>query len=445
MKKLIFLFIGILFYSNVYAEVSQFVFVTEPQSIDANSLSETITIQSQNSSGEQEDITETMDLVFSSTSATPEFLSTSGNPVSTTMSKNTSNKNFLYRDATSGTYIITIQATGRTSLKTITTSQQVVVGGSSNTPNNTPNATTTEETVTPTPTPTPTTQTNYSAHSSPSPLSNTENKMEFEVSAGRDRLTSTGSSVLFVATPTKLQNVSKQSISYSWSFGDGTTAKGETASHYYRHPGEYSVVLNAFSSDKQAVSRLTVKVVSPDISIIKVPDGSEVENKSGAEINLGNWKISGNNKVFVIPEDTLIPSGKKIIFSDDVTGINTVDLSLINPTSKTVASSVSFNEDLSLSSKQISLSEIQDKINEVKSVLSTISPQETKTIKRPQVASAPVEKTVPVDSGLVITEESQTASAIQVFEASKKSGVVSSLFSWPMRGLSFIKHIFTEE
>ena len=104
MKRFVFLIIYTLVLCQVaYADsVTQFVFTTEPQTVGLGVPSETITVQSQNSAGTSENITETTDIVFTSTSVTGQFLSTSGNPVTLTMSKNTANKNFLYQDSTSG-------------------------------------------------------------------------------------------------------------------------------------------------------------------------------------------------------------------------------------------------------------------------------------------------------------------------------------------------------
>lgn len=38
-------------------------------------------------------------------------------------------------------------------------------------------------------------------------------------------------------------------VSWSWNFGDGNAATGETASHHYAHPGDYSVVLTVTDND----------------------------------------------------------------------------------------------------------------------------------------------------------------------------------------------------
>ncbi len=432
----------------VSAEVTQFVFVTPVQNIGVSTLSDTITIQSQNSSGSPEDITETTDVEFTSTSSTGEFLSTSGNPVSTTMSRNTANKNFLYRDSSSGTHTITIRATGRTSLNVFTATQSITVGSdgsvaTTTTQNNT-TATTTEETVAPTPAPTP--QPVYSSHSSPSPLSNTENKMQFEVYAGRSRLTSVGSQVAFTATPTRLQNVGIQSISYEWSFGDGATALGQITSHAYVFPGEYIVVLNARSSDKQAVSRTSIKVVSPELFLTRVEFGTEVSNKSSLEVNLGGWSLVNNKKTFVFPKDTIILPNKSIVFSDNVTGLDlTSEINILNPLGKSFGS-VNFSSETLVATQQKPLSDselknIQASLDSVKNELAKISPvSPTKVLALKSVETF---KSVEVATS-TIDNSSQLANVSQVFEGEKETGLISSIFSWPIRGINMIKRVFVE-
>ncbi len=446
MKRVVLLLgLALLSFNTAYAEVSKFVFVTEPQSIPTGTSSETITVQAQNADGVSENITETNDIVFTSSSQTGEFLSTTGNPVTTTMSKNTANKNFLYRDSTPGTYTITVKATGRTSLNSFSASQEIVVGGDisqNNESTNETSSTTTEETDN--------TKTQvvivYSAHSSPAPLSTTENKIDFEISAGRDRLTSTGSSLVFKAGATKVQNVSEQNISYSWSFGDGTTAQGSTVTHAYRFPGNYVVVVNGNYSDKQAVSRLSVKVVSPEILVSRVLGGFEIANKSKYEINLEDWVISNDNKKFVYPVDTLIAVGDKIIFTDEVTGLSDGDIKILNPLGKLVASLDSTGTVAVLEKAEThSLEQIQAKLDEVKNTIAMISP----LVAPPSVPNPPV----PVKNAIAYVGElenkvdntDQLASAIKVFEAPVNTSISSKILLWPARGIEFIKHLFVEE
>ena len=418
--------------STASAQVSQFVFITEPQTVSIEISSETITIQSQNSQEVSENITETHDLVFTSTSPTGQFFNTSGNPVSTTMSKNTANKNFLYQDSTVGTYTLTITATGRTSLQSFSASQQITIGGESSSSSN--STTTNEQTSTETTTDqSSSSQTNTanSAHSSPAPLSSTENKIEFEVSAGRDRLTAVGNPVIFIASPTKLQNLSEQAITYKWSFGDGTTLLGKTVTHNYRHAGNYAIVLNAYGSDKQAVSRINVKVILPLISLQRVSDGIEIENKSGSEINLGGWSLANNNKSFIIPEDTLVSTGTRVVFADETTGINSADITLSNPIKKIITTTL----------PEINLGEIQAKINEVKVALNNISPalqgDNTKiaSVQKVEVVTKQLEQEEQEKSEILEKDSNQLANVIEVFEAPERQGFLSSIFS-------FVKRLF---
>ena len=418
--------------STASAQVSQFVFITEPQTVSIEISSETITIQSQNSQEVSENITETHDLVFTSTSPTGQFFNTSGNPVSTTMSKNTANKNFLYQDSTVGTYTLTITATGRTSLQSFSASQQITIGGESSSSSN--STTTNEQTSTETTTDQSSsnqTNTANSAHSSPAPLSSTENKIEFEVSAGRDRLTVVGNPVIFIASPTKLQNLSEQAVTYKWSFGDGTTLLGKTVTHNYRYAGNYTVVLNAYGSDKQAVSRINVKVILPLISLQRVSDGIEIENKSGSEINLGGWSLANNNKSFIIPEDTLVSTGTRVVFADETTGINSADITLSNPIKKIITTTL----------PEINLGEIQAKINEVKVALNNISPalqgDNTKiaSVQKVEVVTKQLEQEEQEKSEILEKDSNQLANVIEVFEAPERQGFLRSIFR-------FVKRLF---
>lgn len=132
MKKLYLL--GIFFFflpSTLFAEVTQFVFISPPLLVQVGSISKVITIQSQNSAGLAEAVTETTDLLFQTTSPTGKFVASSGKPTSKTMSKNTAKRSFYYIDSTPGTYTLSIKTTGRTTKQSFGLSQKVVVGDKS--------------------------------------------------------------------------------------------------------------------------------------------------------------------------------------------------------------------------------------------------------------------------------------------------------------------------
>jgi len=108
-------------------KVSFFAFVTPPQTVLSDTLSQKITIQSQNKEGLLEAVSETFDIVFKSSSPTGLFLGSTGKPASKVMSKNTANKNFYYKDSGLGESTITVEATGRQSKRLFFASQKITV------------------------------------------------------------------------------------------------------------------------------------------------------------------------------------------------------------------------------------------------------------------------------------------------------------------------------
>ena len=110
------------------SNIAAFNFITEPQTINPGEFSGSLTIQSQDASGEKVNTAETIDLEFLSASPTGEFLNSSGNPVSAVMSKGTANRTFYYRDSASGVFTLNIKATGRESGQSWTATQNITVG-----------------------------------------------------------------------------------------------------------------------------------------------------------------------------------------------------------------------------------------------------------------------------------------------------------------------------
>lgn len=434
----------------VFAE-NTFTFSTEPQSMALGDLSGPITIHSDSP------VSETTYILLTSTSGSGQFFSskTSVEPIApgayVYISTNNSNRTIYYKDTLAGDFVITANIFNKEKTNQITSvSQHIFIGtGTSNTDTNstTTTATTTDETNNAQVT----TSDNQvvSAHSSPSPLSNTENKIEFEISAGRDRLALVGSPILFRVNPTKLQNVSDAGISYYWSFGDGTFVRGKDVHHAYKFAGDYSVVVNANYSDKQAVSRMLVRVINPNFSMVKVFGGIEVQNNSGAEANLEGWSLVSTKKAFVFPVDTLIPNGKKIIFADDITGMMEGSVSLFNPLGKEFAQTKLSNISSLVESKSeismLSLKEIQEKIEEVKKEVALISPkvEENEDRKTFVVVQSDFVPELKLES--VTNNSLQSENLSQVFEAEKKTGLVSRIFTWPISGFNFVKKLFVEE
>lgn len=448
-KSLFFILLVFVFSSVAYADNS-FIFSTDQQSVPAGELSNKITIHS------EVPVTETTYITVTSASGTGQFFSntTSVEPIIpgsyVYISSGNSNRTVYYKDTTDGDFVLTANIFSKDKTQNLANiTQHILIGQTtSNTSSNISTTTETAGTSQAQSSAVNSSSSNISAHSSPSPLSDASQEMEFEISAGRDRLTAVGNILTFHAVPTKLQNMSGQGITYEWSFGDGTTGQGSVTNHSYKFAGDYSVVVNGQFSDKQAVSRANIKVVLPNISLSRVLGGLEIDNKSNTEINLEGWSLVTAKKTFIFPKDTLIPSGRRVTFADDVTGLSSGNVQLLNPMARQFASvedkvpQSTLSQSEQIATTSVSFLDIQTKINEIKNALAKISLPMREAVGTPTVSVGAVSTvSVPVIPQTVSTSTKNTAT---VFEATKQTGIISGIFSWPIRGFNFIKHLFVE-
>lgn len=315
LKYILLTFLFLFFPAATFAQVSKIEFVTDPQFIKSNVVSEKITIQAQDSSGSSFQTPETLYLELTSSSATGEFSSSETswkNTDSVTMSKNSANRSFYYKDFTEGTYTITVSVTGKewTAIQQITISSDAsqnndgeVLGVSSNTASS------------------------GGSSSGESSLTNVSSlSAQLEVQAGSDRTTSPGSPIWFQATIKK--NTAKTNVDLSWSFGDGNVGVGSLVSHTYKYPGDYVVVLSAKAGDIFSVSRLKVKVGTPDILVSDGGEYLEIQNKSNTEINLFNWKLESSGKAFIFQPNTIILPKSSIKIDKSILSIKGYGISL---------------------------------------------------------------------------------------------------------------------
>lgn len=157
-----------------------------------------------------------------------------------------------------------------------------------------------------------------SSHSSSVSVSNLKEEADFEVSIGRDRMSSIKTPIKFEAR-IKDDNGFKRT-KYLWSFGDGRQQKGNNINYSYKNEGIYNVVLNAVFGDKHAVSRAVINVIKPKVKFGPIEEGLEFFNLDSKELNIGGWKVKSEDKMisFVFPQDTIISPNNKIIFDKEL-------------------------------------------------------------------------------------------------------------------------------
>ncbi len=408
--------------------VTQLVFISTSQSIPVGDISTQITVQTQNTSGVSEQISETSDLNLSSTGSGGEFSSnaTTWNPVNKlTMSTNTANKNFYYKNSIPGSYTITAHLVGRISGKDWTATQVINIG------------TTTVSDPTPTPpidpeVPTSTivtitkTKTVYiSTHDNPEELSNYDSNSSFEVSAGRERLSYVGIPVEF-SEKHKLPKVdSSYGTNFEWSFGDAFKDSGQDVTHAYKYPGEYNVILNAISAGDSSVSRTKIKILPINLSLISDSGNIKITNNGNNEINLGNFKLKGEEGTFTIAKDTIVSPHGSISLSYIDTKIGNSSISFADPSGGVVAL----------------IQPIQNTL-----VIATSSPvvlQDSAALIPAPIVQKELKKPLTVDlTPKVIKETIQTASVIEAIRATSTGNFFQNMLKSSLNGMKSIARIF---
>jgi len=430
--KLLFLsaVLFLVFPSVSFAQVSKIVFTTDSQSIKPNILSNPITIQTQDSGGNAHQTSETIDLEFISTSATGEFLGSTGNPATTYMSKNTANRTFYYKDSTEGNFTITVNAKGRDTGGEWNASQRIIISSGASQDNNSNSS---GEIL--------------SASSDSSSLSGSQsssgNSMtnvsssnsQLDIIAGNDRTTSPGSPIWFQATVKK--NTISASPELSWSFGDGNIGAGFLVSHTYKYSGDYVVVLSAKAGDIFSVSRLKVKVAESSVSVSEGNEYLEISNDGNTEINLFNWKVENKGQGFIFQPNTIILPHSSIKLDKSLLKMkgldNSLGTSLKNSLGKEVFAVVPVEE--------IDLSEVAKNLDNIKKEFSVVQEKAKNLGLVPQnnnlntqLQSANIFSAVLAN---VIEEDPATTSAENIiYETPKQENFISKL-------TNFIKRVFS--
>ncbi len=179
----------------------------------------------------------------------------------------------------------------------------------------------------------------WSSHSSQSVAYTGNDEVVLGISAGRDRLASVGSVLAFEGRVRTPNNIDSSNVSFTWSFGDGTSGTGRFIDHTYLFPGEYTIVVNGNYQNAHAVAKVLVRVVETSLMITANTDEFiELTNKGKNEINVGGWIFESGNKNFIIPQDTIINTKQSVKIPRVVTGLSLREIKMFDASKKFVAS-----------------------------------------------------------------------------------------------------------
>ncbi|MEK7587062.1 MAG: PKD domain-containing protein [Patescibacteria group bacterium] len=365
-KFLKLIFVGVFILPVVaHATVTQLVFTTEPITVAPGAISEGLTV----SSGEA--VGEISDLALVSSSATGEFLNSSGAIFRPTWNSNWANRTFYYRDSTAGNYTITATLTTRASQQSWPATQTITVGDSAPENNNNDNSDDNDQASSGSNNNSSSSNNNnsLSSHSAVAELSDFKNSPTLKAGAGRARLTAIYSPVAFKASvPDDFKN---SKTKFNWAFGDGASGRGGSIKHAYEAPGNYQVVLNAENGEEEATARSTVKVFKPDLHLGYDLNGGSLMltlvSRSAEELNIGGWQLSSMGKVFTFPPDTIIAGKAELALSAGIIGFTPAPKSaILNYPNGQVATEILPNQSLSREELIKMIDELKTKIAKLK-------------------------------------------------------------------------------
>jgi hypothetical protein len=319
--------------SATHAQVANFVFVSDLQTVAPGVPSQPITLQAQSSGGTSVNIPSTACISLSSTSGQGQFSSNSTNwsPISVlTMSKNTANKNFFYQDSQAGTPTLTVKIALKPDTVTSScaswsidqwsvqwTATQAITIGAGATSDSSTSATSSDTTGTQAQTQSTPPPAIASYVAPPSPL--------IFADAGSDRTVIVGADTEFDARAYNKSQDIVGDVRFLWNFGDGATAEGSAVLHHFSYPGRYAVVLDIAENTSAASDELIVTAEPARLAFKALPDsGVEIDNLAGRDLDLSGWLVRPGAGVlpelFTLPPHSIILSGSSMHISRTTLG-----------------------------------------------------------------------------------------------------------------------------
>lgn len=166
---------------------------------------------------------------------------------------------------------------------------------------------------------------NIPQNSPSSSISNWPAEPQVFANAGKDKTVIVGAAVLFEGKALGLKKEPLDNARYLWNFGDGEIGEGKTTEHTYHYPGDYMVVLDVASGYFSGSDTAKIHAEPSPLSISSIKDDTsyfiEISNSSKSDIDISSWILSLGGKTFIIPKNTFVIGGKKLVFVNEITGL----------------------------------------------------------------------------------------------------------------------------
>jgi hypothetical protein len=123
-----------------------------------------------------------------------------------------------------------------------------------------------------------------------------------------------GAPSLFTVVASTRSGKQIDNMLYVWGFGDGGYGTGSSTLYRYLYPGRYIAQVEGTNGLIAGSARMTVRVVSPDISISPIGSGKygqyiDITNPNEYDIDMSMWKITIDGVPFSFPKHTILSQG----------------------------------------------------------------------------------------------------------------------------------------
>ena len=154
------------------------------------------------------------------------------------------------------------------------------------------------------------TSTNSSKFSSV-PIQLTLPDITLQIAVAAPKVVYVNQPVSFQAIPSDVGKTIADSLTYTWNFGDGSTAIGQEVSHAYPYPGNYVVVVDGQYKRQQQFTRHDITVLPVSLALVSQPNGDiAIQNTSQTEIDISGYRLLGTDEFIFPPYSILLPQSQ---------------------------------------------------------------------------------------------------------------------------------------
>lgn len=112
------------------------------------------------------------------------------------------------------------------------------------------------------------------------------------------------------------------SVTYVWSFGDGSQGTGMKTDKTYHYAGTYAVTVIASDGASTARDDLTVTVRKAQVALSAVTtDGITLTNSGNERVDLSGWRLSAGPASFRIPNGTILLPRTSVLMPFAITAL----------------------------------------------------------------------------------------------------------------------------